>query len=232
MLAKAASCAPPSRPVARPQRGRHRGRQADERQRPAPAQIGETRRIVAEHIGTPGARSVNERAAHIGVVIAGHQAHVLRVAQSFQPDAPARELFRQRDIGKVAGASDVVSLLRLQVGDDLGQHAGVVDEAAPALPVDVAGQPLIEQLGPVRRRQRRQMRIGEMGEGRRPCREAYLRAPDQYPGDEHQHAADHDLECGLQERRVHVARADPGDRRRARPRPRRSTPRLPCRNAE
>ena len=32
------------------------------------------------------------------------------------------------------------------------------------------------------------------------------------PGHEHQHAAEHDLERRLQERRVHVARADPGDR--------------------
>src|SRR5436190_23132247 len=39
-----------------------------------------------------------------------------------------------------------------------------------------------------------------------------LGAADQYPDREHDHAAEYDLECGLQERRVHVLRADEGDR--------------------
>src|SRR5262245_44100224 len=37
------------------------------------------------------------------------------------------------------------------------------------------------------------------------------RAADQDSGEEDEHAADHDLERGLQERRVHVAVADPRD---------------------
>ena len=39
-----------------------------------------------------------------------------------------------------------------------------------------------------------------------------LRPADQYPDREHDGAAEHDLEHRLQERRVHVARADEGDR--------------------
>src|SRR5713226_7265245 len=39
-----------------------------------------------------------------------------------------------------------------------------------------------------------------------------LRAADQYPGHEYQHAADHDLERGREERRVHESIADVGDR--------------------
>ena len=38
------------------------------------------------------------------------------------------------------------------------------------------------------------------------------RTADEDAGDKDQHAADDDLEGGLQERRVHVAGADPGDR--------------------
>ncbi len=34
---------------------------------------------------------------------------------------------------------------------------------------------------------------------------------DQYPDREHDAAAEHDLECRLQERRIHVSRANIGD---------------------
>ena len=44
-----------------------------------------------------------------------------------------------------------------------------------------------------------------MGEGEHQSGSSPLRTADQYAGDEHQHAADHDLERRLQERRVHVA---------------------------
>ena len=100
-------------------------------------------------------------------MIAGDDGHLGGRAQRFQQGAAVHEFLRQRDIGEVAGDRDVVGLLRLQVGDDLAQHLGVVDEAAIALPVDIAGDPLADQLGDARRRQRRQMRVGEMGEGER-----------------------------------------------------------------
>src|SRR6476620_12753263 len=39
-----------------------------------------------------------------------------------------------------------------------------------------------------------------------------LRPADQYPDREHDAATEHDLERGLQERRIHVSRANIGDR--------------------
>jgi hypothetical protein len=37
------------------------------------------------------------------------------------------------------------------------------------------------------------------------------RTPNEDADDEDKHATDNDLEGGLQERRIHIARADPGD---------------------
>src|SRR5256885_13615848 len=47
--------------------------------------------------------------------------------------------------------------------------------------------------------------------GTRTTRPAPLRAPDQYPREKDQHADDHDLKRGLQERRIHKAVTDRGD---------------------
>jgi len=46
----------------------------------------------------------------------------------------------------VAGHRDVVGVLRLQVGDDFVQHRAVMHEAAPAQPVQVAGDALAAQV--------------------------------------------------------------------------------------
>jgi hypothetical protein len=43
------------------------------------------------------------------------------------------------------------------------------------------------------------------------CQTAALRTADQYAGNEHKRASDHDLECRLKEGRVHETGADPGD---------------------
>jgi hypothetical protein len=40
-----------------------------------------------------------------------------------------------------------------------------MDEAPPAPPINVAGAALADELAPTRLGQRRQMRVGEMGEG-------------------------------------------------------------------
>ena len=95
----------------------------------------------------------------------------MRGAQAFQPVAAARKFGRQRDIGNIAGDRDVVGCLRLDVGDDRRERRRIVNEAALALPVDVAGHALADQLAPARRRQRREMRVGKMREGEHRCRD-------------------------------------------------------------
>ena len=123
--------------------------------------------VVVAHMCAPGVLRQHFRAAHIDVVIAGNERHVLGGAEAVEPMAPARELLGQRDIGEIAGDRDVVRRLLLQIGDDLVQHGAIMDEAPPAPPIDVAGGPLADKLAPARLRQRRQMRVGEMGEGER-----------------------------------------------------------------
>ena len=147
-------------------RRRHRGRKPDQHERAAPANEGiSAGAVVAMHEVAPLAFRLCCCRAHIGVVIAGDHRHVGWRAERRQPGA-ADEFLRERDIGEVAGDSDGAGRLRFQVGDDLGQHGRIVDEAPPPLPVDVAGQPLADEFAPARRRQRRQMRVGEMGEGK------------------------------------------------------------------
>src|SRR5262245_49057972 len=59
----------------------------------------------------------------------------------------------------------MVRVLCLGIGDDRGKRGRIVDESPFFLPVDVAGDTLADQFGPARRRQRREVRIGKMGEG-------------------------------------------------------------------
>ncbi len=105
-----------------------------------------------------------ERARHIGVVVAGHEADVLGPAESFQKDPGHRPFAGQADIAGVARAGDVVGVLFADVEDQPGQHFHVVHAASAAMPVIPAGQPLAEQLPQLRTRQRTQMRVGQVGE--------------------------------------------------------------------
>ena len=78
--------------------------------------------VVAAHIGAPMRLRLPRGAAHIGVVIAGHQVTSCGGPERFEPGARRRIFGRQRDIDEVAGHRDVVGRLRLEVGDDARQH--------------------------------------------------------------------------------------------------------------
>jgi hypothetical protein len=50
-------------------------------------------------------------------------------------------------VDEVAGDRDMVGGLRFEVGDDAREHVGFVDQAAFALPVEVAGEALADEFG-------------------------------------------------------------------------------------
>ena len=148
-------------------RGDHTARHADQRKRSAPPRIGKAFAGIAAHMRAPFARGHVGAAGDINVVIAWDEADVVRRSEARQPVAAARIFRRQADIGDVTGDGDMVRLLRLHIGDEPRQHRAVMHQMPLAPPVQPAGQPLAGQFTQARRRQRRQMRIGQMGEGER-----------------------------------------------------------------
>ena len=101
---------------------------------------------------------------HIGVVIAGHERHVLRCAEAGEKGGGAGKLGGQADIDEVAEDGDVVRLPRAEVALDRCEGGRVVMHRAAQAPVHIADEALADELGGARLGQRRQMRIGEMGE--------------------------------------------------------------------
>src|SRR5581483_3446567 len=91
--------------------------------------------------------------------------HAFRRADAFQPGPSGREFGLKRDVGDIAGQRDVIGILHLQIGDQAVEDGAIMNKAAVAPPVDVAGDPLVHKLAQARPRQRRQMRIGQVGEG-------------------------------------------------------------------
>ena len=86
-------------------------------------------RFVAAHDSRPNARMRrSDAAAHIGVVIAGHERDVVRARRALRARrAPARYSAGQREVDEIAGDRDVVGRLRLQIGDDARQHLRPMD---------------------------------------------------------------------------------------------------------
>ena len=86
---------------------------------------------------------------HIGIVIAGHEAHLLRRAETFEPAAGALEFERQRDIDEVAGDRDVVrpGVGAAQVGDDRIECFGAMDGMAVAPSIGATEEPLRGEFG-------------------------------------------------------------------------------------
>src|SRR5262249_33320331 len=170
-----------------------------------------THAVVAAHVGAPLAADEFDGLPHIDVMIAGYEGYVLCGPQSCEPVAAAQKLGRQRDVGDISCDSDMSGRLLLQVGDNCRQRARVVHETPLALPIDIAGPPFSDELAPMRCGQRRKMRVGKMGKDEHRSGSSPLGAADQYAGEEHKDPTYDDLEGGLQEWRVHEARADPGD---------------------
>ena len=167
---------PRAEPAGRHQRpGRRRRAEADQRDVAAHPheRKGLAVRVFGVALGPRRERrgEVGHRVAHIGVVVAGREGHVRRLAERPHPFRRATKLRRQRDVDEIAGDRDMVGLLGAHVGDQTGERRHVAEAFAPALPVDVAHEALEPHLVEARPRQRPEMDVGEMGDG-----EAHRRA--------------------------------------------------------
>ncbi|MGY3361090.1 hypothetical protein ACVWZK_007753 [Bradyrhizobium sp. GM0.4] len=145
--------------------GGHRRGQADQCERPAPAQARKAdTAIVARKIGREGFAEAMKGSADISVVIAGNRGDAVGRTDAVEPGARRRELRLQRQIDEIACDRDVVGTLRLHVGDKGVEHLAALVFVTVARPVDIAERALAGELDQPRLRQRRQMRVGQMGE--------------------------------------------------------------------
>jgi hypothetical protein len=124
----------------------------------------------------PGLRKAVLGHAHIGVVIAGDHRDPVRCADALQPRPRRRKLRLEREVDEVAGDRDVIRRLRLHVRHQRVEHLAAMDLMAIARPVEIAERALAREIAQPRRGQRRQMRIGQMGQGK--CRHHSLSAGD------------------------------------------------------
>ena len=93
--------------------GRQRSRKADQRQRAALSHVRKSLAVVAAHEVGEVLLGKARRGLHIGIVVAGHGADVVRIAQRIEPGARRRELVGERQVDEVAGDRDVVGRLAL-----------------------------------------------------------------------------------------------------------------------
>src|SRR5215475_11000502 len=101
---------------------------------------------------------------HVGIVVAGHHAHIGRPPQGFEPMAGMGELGRKRDIDKVACDGHVVRLPAVKVAGDSIERIALMEATAAAPPIDVAEEALRREFAYPQPRQRPKMRVGQMCE--------------------------------------------------------------------
>ena len=97
-------------------------------------------------------------------MIAGHDRDALGRADAFQPGPGRFEFGSQRQVDEIAGDRDLIRRLRLHVRQQRVEHVAAMEFVAVAGPVEVAERALAGEIAKPRRRQRRQMRIGQMGQ--------------------------------------------------------------------
>ena len=162
----------PEPPGGNERRRRHRGGEADQGDAATHAKIGKGRGAgIVRRPRDESRGKIRHRCPHISIVIAGNEAYVMRGPERLQPGPGERVFSREANVQNVTGHSDVIGVLRLDVGDERGENVHVMDERAAACPIEIAGEPLADKLPPARPRQRADMRVGQMRED-----EAHLRA--------------------------------------------------------
>ena len=85
-------------------------------------------------------------------------------ADTLQPGLGRSKLGFEREVDEVAGDRDVIRLLRLHVRHQRIEHAAGMELVAVARPVEIAERTFAGELAKPQRGQRRQMRIGQMGQ--------------------------------------------------------------------
>lgn len=102
--------------------------------------------------------------AHVGVVVAGHEADPLRGANPPEEGAGGLVLVGEADVDEVAGHRDMIDLGADDVVQQPVENVHAVMLGPAAAPVEVAGQALAHEVAPVRLRQGADVRIGEVGD--------------------------------------------------------------------
>ena len=105
-------------------------------------------------------------------MIAGHNRHIMRIAKQFQPLPGHIDLDVERQVDEVAGHRDMVRARRLDVAHDGVDDAVVQELPAVAVPVDIAGDPLGDEIAIGYIGKRPQMNVGKM---RKPEHSSLLR---------------------------------------------------------
>ena len=70
--------------------------------------------------------------AHVGIVVAGNDRHILRGAEALKPGSGGRIFGRQRQVDEIAGHRDVVRRACPDILRDPRQQVGAMEEAALA----------------------------------------------------------------------------------------------------
>ena len=99
-------------------------------------------------------------------MISGREAHVARHAERGEPVLGEGDFARKSDVDDIAGHDDMVRRLRLDIGDDPGEHAHVVLSAALIEPVHIARDALAEKLGEIWPRNGTDMGVGQMSQSK------------------------------------------------------------------
>jgi hypothetical protein len=154
----------PERARRHEERRRKRGRQPDQRERPAPPQEGERhlRGFVASEVGVPALLEPISGGLHIGIVIAGNGRDPIRRSDAPQPCQRWRKLGLECEVDEIAGERDVIGDLRLHVRHQRVEHVAAMIFVPVARPVQIAERALSGELGKPGSRQGCQMRIGQM----------------------------------------------------------------------
>ena len=97
-------------------------------------------------------------------MISGREAHVAWGAERGEPVFGERDFAGKSDVDDIAGHDDMVGRLRLDVRDDLAEHAHIVLIAALIKPVHIARDALAKELREIGPRNWADMRVGKMGE--------------------------------------------------------------------
>jgi hypothetical protein len=83
-------------------------------------------------------------------------------ADARQPGLRRLEFGLQRQVDEIAGHRDMIGALRLHVRNQRVEHVAAVIFVTVACPVEIAERAFSREVAQPRRRQRRQMRIGQM----------------------------------------------------------------------
>ena len=101
-------------------------------------------------------------------MVAGDDGHVFGAADFSQPLSCLLEFGGETEIGEVAGHRNVVGTSRPQVGRERLQHRRPKDHAMAPLPIGEADQPFEPDFPKGERRQRPEVRIGDVSEDSHP----------------------------------------------------------------